>query len=108
MRITVLNQYALGILKVDKKVGNDLQEVMASIKWNLWHGKSAEALEKIGEIDDCIIMHEEDNMVEKRYENSKHLKIISVNFILIFQIIKDLLSIIVKDTATVKPSQRVL
>ena len=108
MRITVLNQYALGILKVDKKVGNDLQEVMASIKWNLWHGKSAEALEKIGEIDDCIIMHEEDNMVEKRYENSKHLKIMSVNFILIFQIIKDLLSIIVKDTATVKPSQRVL
>ena len=44
---------------------------MASIKWNLWHGKSVEALEKIGEIDDCVIMHEEDNMVEKRYEKLK-------------------------------------
>ena len=44
---------------------------MASIKWNLWHGKSAEALEKIGEIDDCVIMHEEDNMVEKRYKKLK-------------------------------------
>lgn len=40
---------------------------------------------------DCVIMHEEDDVVEKRHENSKRLKIMSVNFILTFQIIKDLL-----------------
>ena len=59
------------ICKKNLKVRNDLQEVMASIKWNLWHGKSAEALEKIGEIDDCVIMHEEDHRGEKRYEKLK-------------------------------------
>jgi hypothetical protein len=46
MRLTVLNQYVLGMLKVDEKIGNNLQELMASIKWNLWHGKIGEALQK--------------------------------------------------------------
>ncbi len=29
MRLTVLNQYVLGMLKVDNKIGNNLQELVA-------------------------------------------------------------------------------
>lgn len=57
MRLTVLNQYALGMLKVDAKTGNNLQGLLASIKWNLWHGKVGEALSKTEEIKDCLEEH---------------------------------------------------
>ncbi len=46
IRLTVLNQYTKGLIKVDKTKGQAIQESLASIKWKLWHGKAQEALEK--------------------------------------------------------------
>ena len=71
MRLTVLNQYVLGMLKVDDKIGNNLQELMASIKWNLWHGKVGEALQKTEEIGDYLEEHKEDKGAKDRYEKLK-------------------------------------
>ena len=67
MRLTVLNQYVLGMLKVDKKIGSNLQELMVSIKWNLWHGKVGEALRKTEKIEDYLEEHKEDKVSKDRY-----------------------------------------
>jgi hypothetical protein len=71
MRLTVLNQYVLGMLKVDDKIGNNLQELIVSIKWNLWHGKVGEALQKVEEIEDYLEEHKEDKEQKHRYEKQK-------------------------------------
>ena len=71
MRFTVLNQYVLGMLKVDDKIGNNLQEIMISIKWNLWHGKVGEALQKAEEIEDYLQEHKEAKEQKHRYEKLK-------------------------------------
>jgi hypothetical protein len=71
MRLTVLNQYVLGMLKVDEKIGNNLQELMASIKWNLWHGKVRVSLQKTEEIEDYLEEHKEDKEPKDRYEKLK-------------------------------------
>ena len=69
MRLTILIQYVLGLLKVDNKIGNNLQELMASIKWNLWHGKVGEAFQKAEEIEDYLEEQKEDKEQKHRYEN---------------------------------------
>ncbi len=71
MRLTVLNQYVLGMMKVDGKVGNNLQELMTSIKWNLWHGKVGEALQKSEEIEDYLLEHKENEEQNNKYEKLK-------------------------------------
>ena len=71
MRLTVLNQYVLGMLKVDDKIGNNLQELMVSIKWNLWHGKVGEALRKTEKIEDYLEEHKQDKVSKDRYEKLK-------------------------------------
>ena len=69
MRLTVLNQYVLGMLKIDEKIGANLKELMASIKWNLWHGKVGEALQKTEKIEDYLEEHKENKGSKDRYEN---------------------------------------
>ncbi len=71
MRLTVLNQYVLGMLKVDEKIGSNLQKLMVSIKWNLWHGKVGEALRKTEKIEDYLEEHKEDKVSKDRYEKLK-------------------------------------
>lgn len=71
MRLTLLNQYVLGMLKVDNKIGNNLQELMASIKWNLWHGKVGEALQKAEEIQEYLQEHKEHKEQKHKYEKLK-------------------------------------
>ena len=71
MRLTVLNQYVLGMLKVDEKIGSNLQKLMVSIKWNLWHGKVGEALQKTEEIEDYLEEHKQDKVSKDRYEKLK-------------------------------------
>ena len=95
MRLTVLNQYVLGMLKVDEKIGTNLQELMASIKWNLWHGKVGEALRKTEKIEDYLEEHKENKGSKDRYEKLKALARMPMNFILISLIIEVSLSIIV-------------
>ncbi|GAB3511032.1 hypothetical protein GCM10027341_50070 [Spirosoma knui] len=47
MRITVLQQYALGLTIADEKRGKEVAETLTSIKWHLWHGNTERALEKL-------------------------------------------------------------
>ncbi len=50
MRLTVLNQFAKGLVHSDEVLGISLEEQLESTKWYLWHGNVYEALIKI---DDC-------------------------------------------------------
>ncbi len=51
MKITVLNQYLLGLMKIDLKEGLLLFITLNSIKCNLWHGKIDKALSYIDDFE---------------------------------------------------------
>ncbi|MCH9647722.1 MAG: ISKra4 family transposase [Deltaproteobacteria bacterium] len=53
MRLTVLKQYAKGVVKVDKDAGTALQETLERLKWYLWHGNVCEALYEIEGLECC-------------------------------------------------------
>lgn len=71
MRITVLNQYAAVFLKVDEKRGKSLQKLLESMKWNLWHGKVDNGIEKIDEIYYFLLEHQEDESQKVKYAKLK-------------------------------------
>ena len=73
MRITVLNQYALGLTKVDQVRGKELQDELTSIKWHLWHGNSNRAIEKIDGLDAGLANHQVDRSISKKYDKLKPL-----------------------------------
>lgn len=54
MKITVLQQFSKGLVKVDKQNGKYLQEGLKSSKWYLWHGNTQKALEKLIELLDKL------------------------------------------------------
>ena len=71
MRLTVLHQYALGLAQVDAAGGKALQNSLTSIKWHLWHGNAERAVEKITDLDDALVTHQEDQPVTKKYSKLK-------------------------------------
>lgn len=73
MRITVLNQYALGLTKVDRGRGEELQAELTSIKWHLWHGNTNRAVEKIDGLDVGLLNHQGDKSIVKKYDKLKPL-----------------------------------
>jgi len=73
MRITVLNQFALGLLKVDVKTGQLLLKILKSIKWNLWHGKAEDALDLIEDLEVELDGYQNNTSPKKKYENLKKL-----------------------------------
>lgn len=74
MRITVLNQFALGFSKADKQRGADFTQNLKSIKLNLWHGKVQQALDLIEDFEYTVFEHQEDERIKKKYEKLKALK----------------------------------
>jgi hypothetical protein len=50
MRITVLNQFIKGLIKIDHDSGGKIQKDMESVKWYLWHGNVERALEKLEDV----------------------------------------------------------
>lgn len=67
--LTVLGQFAKGLVHADEALGNAIQEQLESTKWYLWHGNVYEALLKI---EDCEMDLE---CAENDYENlGKFLK----------------------------------
>ncbi len=52
MRLTVLNQFAKGLVKSDPDQGKDVTKYLESIKWYLWHGNVEKAL---SHIEDCYL-----------------------------------------------------
>ena len=47
MRITVLDQYAKGVVRLDEKLGEEIREDLQRVKWYCWHGNVYEALRHI-------------------------------------------------------------
>ena len=80
MRLTVLQQYALGVVQVDATGGKALQERLHSIKWHLWHGNAERAVEKITDLDDILATHQDDPLVAKKYGNLKPLSRLITDF----------------------------
>lgn len=52
MRITVLQQYLKGMVKVDKETAEGYKGKIEKIKWHLWHGNVIKALSYLDELDD--------------------------------------------------------
>ena len=52
MRLTVLKQYAKGMIHTDAKTGKRLLAFLTSTKWYLWHGNVFKALELV---EDCCL-----------------------------------------------------
>ena len=59
MRLTVLGQYAKGLVRLDEDLGTDIQKGIESIKWYLWHGNVYEALWEL-DIVEMLIYNFED------------------------------------------------
>ncbi|GAA4419125.1 hypothetical protein GCM10023187_53150 [Nibrella viscosa] len=71
MRVTVLQQYALGLTKVDEVRGKEVTETLTSIKWHLWHGNTERALEKIDNLDIPLVNHRADKLIGHKYDKLK-------------------------------------
>ncbi|MDP9454852.1 MAG: ISKra4 family transposase [Actinomycetota bacterium] len=48
MRLTVLDQHAKGVARLDERLGEEIRELLRSAKWYCWHGNAYEALRHIG------------------------------------------------------------
>jgi hypothetical protein len=59
MRLTVLDQYAKGLVHHDRALGEEIRETIARLKWALWHGNLYKALYKIEDLESLIDNFEE-------------------------------------------------
>jgi len=59
MRLTVLDQYAKGLVHHDQQLGEEIREKIARLKWSLWHGNLYKAFDKIEDIESLIYNFEE-------------------------------------------------
>lgn len=68
MRLTVLNQFAKGLIKSDPLQGKEVKKYLESIKCFLWHGNVEKALSNI---EDCYMICLDE---ELKYRNRKKLE----------------------------------
>jgi hypothetical protein len=59
MRLTILDQYAKGLVKHDRELGEEVRHKLERLKWALWHGNVYKALYKIEDIESLIYNFEE-------------------------------------------------
>jgi hypothetical protein len=59
MRLTVLDQYAKGLVHCDAVLGQEIRAKIARLKWALWHGNLYKALYKIEDLESLIYNFEE-------------------------------------------------
>lgn len=59
MRLTVLDQYAKGLVPHDQELGEEIRQKLERLKWSLWHGNLYKALHKIDDIESLIDNFEE-------------------------------------------------
>ena len=59
MRLTMLNQYAQGLVHHDQQLGEEIRQKLERLKWSLWHGNVDKALDKIEDIEALIYNFEE-------------------------------------------------
>lgn len=70
MRLTVLGQYAKGLMRVDEDIGTEVAELLQRIKWYLWHGNVYEALIGISDVEMLIYNFEESYPPFKKLERA--------------------------------------
>ena len=51
MKLTVLDQYAKGLVHCEAGLGEEIRHKIARLKWALWHGNLYKALYKIDDIE---------------------------------------------------------
>jgi len=71
MRLTVLKQYALGMIHTDSEIGTKLHRSLSSIKWYLWHGNVGKALDELAQV--CLEADDTELKYAKRKSFSKKL-----------------------------------
>jgi hypothetical protein len=54
MRLTVLDQYAKGLVHYDQTLGEEIRQKIERLKWSLWHGNLYKAFDKIEDIETLI------------------------------------------------------
>jgi len=54
MQLTVLEQYAKGLVHCDAVLGEERREKLERLTWSLWHGNLSKALYKIDDIDNTF------------------------------------------------------
>jgi hypothetical protein len=59
MKLTVLDQYANGLVHCDQVLGEKIRQQIERLKWSLWHGKLYKALDKIEDIESLLYNFEE-------------------------------------------------
>ena len=59
MKLTVLDQYAKGLVHCDAVLGEEIREKIERLKWSLWHGNLYKALYKIDDIESLLYNFEE-------------------------------------------------
>lgn len=64
-KLTVLNQFAKGMVHTDPDEGAEVTKALESTKWYLWHGNVERALDRI---EDCVVISGDETI---RYTNRK-------------------------------------
>ena len=59
MKLTVLDQYAKGLVHCDAVLGEEIREKIERLRWSLWHGNLYKALYKIDDIESLLYNFEE-------------------------------------------------
>ena len=59
MKLTVLDQYAKGLVHCDQTLGEEIRDKIERLKWSLWHGNLYKARYKIDDIESLIYNFEE-------------------------------------------------
>jgi hypothetical protein len=80
MRITILDQYAKGVVRLDEKLGEEIREDLQRVKWYCWHGNVYEALRHIRfvemDAEEFLYRLEEDHPMAEHRKPKKLLKAI--------------------------------
>ena len=80
MRITILDQYAKGVVRLDEKLGEEIREDLQRVKWYCWHGNVYEALRHIRfvemDAEEFLYRLEEDHPTADHRKPKKLLKAI--------------------------------
>jgi len=59
IKLTVLDQYAKGLVHYDQVLGDKIRQQIERLKWSLWHGNLYKALDKIEDIESLLDNFEE-------------------------------------------------
>jgi hypothetical protein len=59
MRLTVLDQYAKGLVHHDQTLGEEIRDKIERLKWSLWHGNLYKTFYKIDDLESLIYNFEE-------------------------------------------------